>query len=247
MKSFERDLIAGLSRGIAILVLALGPFALLQAQQAEQQPAYIQVRLVDVKPDSRERWEAGIQQIRDAYREAGQPYFHVYQRVTGSQGYTVIMLDPRMNDVTDPELPTAVTNRVTDSLQAVTVMTLAVYPRLSIFGGSVAPGNFMTVRVRQTAPQNQQTYFNWHANVFTPALREAGWDDLRMGRVISGGNVNTFVKFSYSDSLPENRTAVVNRIGAPLFLSFIATEQALSVMEEEFAYRFRSDLSYTAE
>jgi hypothetical protein len=212
----------------------------------EDGPGYIQLRFVEVKADSVAEFEAAVSDIKDVYQAAGHPYYHIYQSVRGEIGFVEITMDPYLNEVPQIQLPPSLLNRVTQTLSSMRLVTLAVYPELSTQGsGSVEPsGEFMTVRVRTTSPQNQQAYYDWHAQEFTPALREAGWTDVRMGRVVAGGNINTFVKFTYSDEIPPDNAEIVARMDIE---NLIAREQELSVTEEDYVDRFRADLSFTAE
>ena len=212
----------------------------------EDGPAYIQLRFVEVKPDSIAEFEAAISDLKDVYKAAGHPYYHIYQSVRGATGFVEITMDPYFNDVSQVQLPPDLLNRVTQTLSSMRLETLAVYPELGTPGsGSVEPsGEFMTVRVRRTSPQNQQAYFDWHAKEFTPALRAAGWSDVRMGRVVAGGNIDTFVKFTYSDEIPPDNAEILAKMDIG---SLIAREQELSVAEEDYVDRFRPDLSFTTE
>jgi hypothetical protein len=166
--------------------------------------------------------------------------------VRGETGFVEITMDPYFNEVPQVQLPPGLLNRVTQTLSNMRLITLAVYPELSTPGsGSVEPsGDFMTVRVRTTSPRNQQAYYDWHAQEFTPALRAAGWTDVRMGRVVAGGNINTFVKFTYSDEIPPDNGEILARMDIG---NLVAREQELSVTEEDYVDRFRPDLSFTAE
>jgi len=236
-----KKLIETLALFAAVFACSMGS---LYAQ--ENGTGYIQLRFMEVKPDSIAQFEAAIADIKDAYQAAGHPFFHIYQSVRGGVGYVEITADPLMNEVPRIQLPPALLNRVTQTLSSMRLVTLAIYPDLGTQGsGSLEPsGEFMTVRVRTTSPQNQQAYYDWHAKEFTPALRAAGWTDVRMGRVIAGGNINTFVKFTYSDEIPPNNGEILARMDIG---NLIAREQQLSVTEEDYIDRFRADMSFTVE
>jgi hypothetical protein len=65
-----------------------------------------------------------------------------------------------------------------------------------------------------------------------------------MGRVVAGGNIDTFVKFTYSDEIPPDNAEILAKMDIG---SLIAREQELSVAEEDYVDRFRPDLSFTTE
>jgi hypothetical protein len=228
---------------IAILAV-LGSASTVLAQ--EDDTAYIQLRMIQVQPGKMAEFQAAILQIREIYREAGYPYYHIYQGVRNNVNQFVeITPDAFFNDVPGVQLPPELGIRVTSTMNSMNLVTLAVYPQLSSPGDGVAPsGEFMTVRLRTTSPQNQQAFFDWHASEFTPALREAGWRDVRVGRIVAGGNINTFVKFTYSDQIPPNNGDVLGRMN---IAELIDGENALTVSAEDYVDRYRADLSYTAD
>jgi hypothetical protein len=233
-------------RQLLILGAVLLAPGLLWAQQ--DGPGFISVRFVEVNSGANADFVAAMRDLAEEQEASGQPALHVYQRIRGDNGFTIITVDDAFNDLPQGNLSPGLFGRVTRTIASTSVLTMAIYPELSISsGGGLAPGGeFMRARVRTVSPGNGQAYFDWHADEFTPALREAGVTDLRAGRVILGGNNNTFVRFGYSDEFPGGGANVAETIGEREFQRLIARENALIVNSEDFMYRFRADMSFTA-
>jgi hypothetical protein len=230
-------------RGLALAILAL-PLA---AYAQQEGVGYINVRFADVKPDSVPAFEAALKDIGASLRDGGVPFFHVYQRIRGDMGYTIVTLDPAYNEMPPAEIPPELIARITSTLVATSVVTLEIDPAIGIASDSFEPvGNFMHVRVRTTSPANRQGYFEWQRDDLLPVLREAGVTDRRAGRIVVGGNLNTFVEFTYSDKFPSDLN-VGEKIGERRFGPIIERGNALTTNAEDYEYVFRRDLGFTAE
>jgi len=236
--------------GIAWLV-ATGPTTL-WAQEGEG-PTMISVRLVDVRSDSLAEWQAAAADISAAFAAAGQPFFHVYERLRGPNlpAFSVITLDAEFNDVPPVEIDASVIDRILRSQNDSELLVLAMDPAVGVPSVSVATsGEFMSVRVRTVAPSNRQAYYDWQLNELTPAARAGGVTDLRSGRVVLGGNSDTFVRFYFGDSVqtaPAGGGNLAEALGQAEFQHLIENEADLILTDEMYVYRYREDLSYTAD
>ena len=227
-------------------LLFLAPTAL-WAQ--DESPVRINVRLIDVKADAVAQFEASIADRAEVVQAAGRPFFHVFERIRGADlpSYSIISMDAAYNELPPLAADPAWGDRIAHSVNGSILMTVEFYPALGIDAGTAPSGEFMRVRVRTTSPSNRQAYFDWIENELTPALREAGVTDLRTGRLIHGGNTNTFVRFAFSDAFPEDGPDVAESLGQREFERLFDREDALLVSSEDVIYRFREDLSFTAE
>jgi hypothetical protein len=227
--------------------LLLAPLALLAQDEG---PGRISVRIVDVKPDSVAAFEAAIADVAEAQRAAGRPFFHVFQRVRGDQpGFSIIGPDGAYTELPPLELEDGLVDRLQHATNGSTLLSVAIFPELGIDAGSLAPtGEYLQVRLRTVAPSNRQAYFAWHRDELTPALRDAGIKDLRVGRITLGGNTNTFVRYAFADAIVggggPNSPEV---IGQQRWDRVLTREAALLVASEDLVYRFREDLSFTTE
>ncbi len=243
---------AQLARVLLVAVSLLAAPVMLSAQQLEN-PGLISVRLVDVRPGAAAEFEAAIAEVSAASQAAGRPYYHVFQTLRGSSlpSFSIITPEGAFNDLPPLDVDGSVFDRIGHSLNGSTLLTINIAEELSVIPESgVAPsGDFMYVRVRRTSPSDQQAYFDWHENQLTAALREAGVADIRAGRVIMGGDTNTFVRFYYGDSIqsaPGGGVNLFESMGQRDFERMIEAEADLLVGSEDYVYRFREDLSFTA-
>ena len=240
-----------MNRLTTLLVTSLGLLFLapitLWAQ--DEDPVRISVRLIDVKADSVAQFEAAIADRAEVVQAAGHPFFHVFQRLRGLDlpGYTLITLDGAYNELPSIAADPAWGNRISHSTNDSTLLTVEIYPALSIDAGTAPSGEFLRVRVRTTSPSNRQAYFAWIEDELAPALREGGITDLRSGRIIMGGNPNTFVRFSFANEFPAQGPDIAAAVGEREFARIIDREPGLLVSSEDYVYRFRDDLSFTAD
>ena len=96
----------------------------------------------------------------------------------------------------------------------------------------------MHVRLRTVAAGRNQDYGEWLTDELIPALREAEAGDVRVLRQVMGGSPRTWVIYSFVDGFPE----------APVSLNgeMIARGDAMVVSQTDYFYRFREDLSFSA-
>ncbi len=227
-------------------LLFLAPTALWAQDEG---PVRINVRLIDVKADAVAQFEATIADRAEVMQAAGRPFFHVYERLRGPDlpGYTLITLDGDYNELPPVAADPAWVDRISHSTNDSTLLTVEMYPALSINAGTAPSGEFLRVRVRTTSPSTRQAYFDWIEDELTPALREGGITDLRSGRVIMGGNSNTFVRYSFANEFPAQGPDIAAAVGEREFERILSLEPDLLVSSEDYVYRFRDDLSFTTD
>jgi hypothetical protein len=234
------------TRVLAFSTLMAMPLVL-SAQQGGG-PARITYRIVDVKAGYAADFAAVVGEISEIARAAGRPFFHVFERVRGAMPvFVIISPDAEYADLAPLELTPGLISRIQNSQNGSTLLSLAVYGNLGIAPGSVEPsGDFMRVRVRTVSPGNAQAYMDWQGDQMTPALREGGLTDVRIGRVTLGGNSNSFIRFTYSDSVAGGGVNVAEVVGEREFQRILDAEAALLASAEDLVYRYRRDLSFTA-
>lgn len=218
--------------------------------QNNQGPQGVRVRLVNVKTDAVPQFEAAIRDLSASLKAQGQPFFHVYQRLLGDNlpSYTLITPDPMFGgDTTNVQLPQDVITRIVATVNGSTLASVQTYPELSIAGTGLAPpADFLYTRVRVTSPANQQAYVQWQQEL-AGVLKKAGLKDLRVGRVVVGGNTNTFLRWSFLEKFPgDDGLNIDGTIGERDFQRLLARGAALTVASEDYVLRFRKELSFTA-
>ena len=233
--------------------LMLGALLLVPSALPAQEsgPGRWLLRIVTVKPDSAAEFEAALKDVAAIQEEAGRLVFHVYERVRGNAGtYTIITQDGAFVDLPPAPLDPELVDRLVHAEDHTTLLSVGFYTDLGIAGESLhPPGEYMRVRIRTVSPANADDYFAWHRDQLTPALREAGMNDLRSGRVMLGGNNNTFFRYAYSDSIGGEVPGldIPGTVGQREFDRIIARENALLSNSEDYVLRFREDLSFTSQ
>ena len=236
-------------RVLIIGALILSPLAQWAQDDGPGRIGRLNYRIVDVRPGQVSAYLSAIGEVSELARAAGWPLFHVFERVRGTMpAFVVLTTDNAYNDLPELELRAGLLNRLQNSQNSITVLSLAVYADLSTTTyGTVEPsGDFMRVRVRTVAPGNVDAYLDWQKNEMTPALREAGTRDSRITRVTLGGNSNSFIRFSYPNTLVGGELDVGEAIGEREFERILEREASLLVSAEDYVYRYLPDLSFTA-
>lgn len=233
---------------LALVVIGLAPPTLWA--QNNQGPQGVRVRLIDVKADAVPQFEAAIRDLSASLKTQGQPFFHVYQRLLGDNlpSYTLITPDPMFGQTPNVQLPQDVISRIVATVNGSTLVSVQTYPELSIAGASLAPpADFLYTRLRVTSPANQQAYMQWQQEL-AGVLQKAGLKDLRVGRIVLGGNTNTFLRWSYMEKFPDDGDGldIAGTIGERDFQRLLQRGAALTVASEDYVLRFRKELSFTA-
>lgn len=232
---------------LALLVVALAPLTLWA--QDNQGPQGVRVRLVNVKADAVPQFEAAIKDLSASLKAQGSPFFHVYARVLGDNlpSYTIITPDPLFGQLPNIQLAPDLIGRVVATVNSSTLVTVQTYPELSIAGaGLEPPAEYLYTRLRVTSPANQQAYMQWQEEL-KGVLQKAGLKDLRVGRVIRGGNTNTFLRWSFMASPSgDDGVDIDGTIGERDFQRLLQRGAGLTVAAEDYLLRFRKELSFTA-
>ena len=243
-----------LRSGAVVFSLVLAPLLLVSADSLAQEGnrPRVSIRLADVKSDSVAQFEAAIAEIGGVLEAAGRQYFHVYERVRGDlPGYSIISEDGDINGLPGVDIGGSLLDRVNHSLNGNTRLSVEFIPELGISSrdGVEPSGRYLYVRVRTTSPANARGFLAAQAEEVVPALEAGGVTDRRFGRVMYGGNPNTFVNFTYSDEFPGSSggNPVAEAIGQRDFDRMIGRLNGLISTAEDLIYVFRPDLSFTAD
>jgi len=242
--------ISALLRSCSLIICGLLMTPLMLSAQ-ETEPTRWTLRIVTIKPDSAAAFEAALKDVATIQQEAGRLLFHVYERVRGDlDTYTIITQDTAFTDQPPAPLGSELVDRLGHAEDHTTLLSVGFYAALGITGDSLyPPGEYMRVRVRTVSPANADDYFAWHRDQLTPALSEAGMNDLRAGRVMLGGNNNTFFRYTYSDAIDGavDGLDIPGTVGQREFDRIIAREAELLSNSVDYVLRFREDLSFTSQ
>jgi hypothetical protein len=211
----------------------------------------VSVRIVSVKPDAQAQFEAAVADLAESLGEQGALFFHVYQRERGANlpSYTVISQDPVFGEMPQVNIDPAIINRIVSATNGSDLVSVLVDPNLGIQGegGLEPPAPYLRTRLRVTAASRRQDFIEWQT-AWADILEEAGLDDLRVGRIILGGNLNTFVIWTFQDDMNPGLPGVdiEGTIGLDRAERLGDQARAMMVAEEDYILRFREDLSFTA-
>ena len=230
-----------------LLVGALFVFVSTSVLAQDSEPEHINVRVVTVKADRISQWEGLIDERSVFRREEGQRFYHVYQRLRGPL-HTYLIVTPA-NDIRPQPAgvspaPRDLQNWVTalnSTIESESVTTLVTYPEAKTIEteSPAPPTGFVHVRIRTAAAGRVADFEEWLREELVPGLREAGAGDIRSGRVVLGGSPRTWVTFSFVPGWPEPVVELDPRI--------LARGDELIATQTDYFYRFREDLSFTAD
>jgi len=219
-------------------------------------PAYINARIVTVKADSVSQWEGLIEERSSFRRAQGQSFYHVYQRLRGPL-HTYLIITPAADIGPQlagaPPTPLDVQNWATalnSTIASESVTTLQTYPDAhTLQTESLAPPtDFMHVRLRVAAPGRSQEYYEWQANELIPALRAADVGDVRVSRVALGGNIRSWIRFSFVNGWPgDGADRLAASMGERPAERMLARGEAMTAgASTDYFYRLRPEMSFTA-
>ena len=246
-----QKLIAGLFRICAIaLLFAIVPTSIWAQNDESAGPTYINFRIQTVKQGRVPEWESIRKERTEAARRAGRPYYHVYQRVRGpGNGFLIVspeegIGEPGGNIDIQPAIDRQDSwfNAIGGTLDSQLVLSLQFYPDLrTIPDGPVHPSaKFVHLRIRTAAAGRSGDFEKWLRDDLIPGLRRVDVGDVRIARVVLGGNPRTWVTASFVDGWPYSNENPVNP-------RMLAKGDAMVATRTDYFYEFRDDLSFTAD
>ena len=243
MKSIESII----SRTIRFLVLPVVLLTVsLVAIAQEGGPAYINVRIVTVKADRIAQWESLQKEATEAMAENGVGFRHIFQRMSGSLDTYVIITPEALVEIPVTENWLAA---ISGTIVSRSSIRLQVYPDLFTLeeGGNAVPTRYLHTRLRTSAPGRRDDYHEWQRDELIPALREAGVGDVRTLRIALGGNLDTWVRFSFVDDMPgTGGNPVAESMGQQAMQRMIGRGADMVSQSSDYFDLFRSDLSFDA-
>jgi len=230
-----------------LLLVVTAPLAMAQ----DDGPAGVSVRIVSVKPGAEAQFEAAIADLTASLGEQGRAFYHVYQRERGDNlpSYTLITQDAVFGGVPEADIDPSIIDRIVNSTRTSNLMTVQVDPELGIQGGGgfEPPAQYLRTRIRVTSPQMRQDFIDWQTDA-ADLFEEAGLDDMRVGRIVLGGDPNVFIIWTFQDdmSLGLPGVDIPGTVGTERAQELFQRLSGMLVGEEEYILRFRDDLSFTA-
>ena len=104
---------------------------------------------------------------------------------------------------------------------------------------------FAIARILTVTPGNIDAFEEFLSETVVPAFDAAGIMS-RVGQVVVGGDLGTFVIYMFSDSFPSNTTQrLMQSMGERDYDRMIDQGSSLISSVQDVAYRYRDDLSYS--
>ena len=182
----------------SMLLGLASPLALAQ----EEVPAWLSVRITQVKPDRNAEFQDLIAEVTAALGAAGRRPVTVWQEVRGSLGtYHLVTpleaagdLDDALGPPIDAGAWSNLLNRVGDTVQSQRLLLLRNYPALAIPAAEGSePAELMLLRLRTIVTGGNGDYGDWLGDNYIPALADAGVQDLGVSRVVAGDSPGIWI------------------------------------------------------
>jgi hypothetical protein len=239
-----------MKKSLIVLLVAVSG-VLMSASAQDEGPFYVAIRIDTVKPDRIDQWESRIKELRDANEAVKRPFFHVFQRLRGP-AWTYLIFTPFTEiggDGDGVSMPPSWGAEIRSNVSGSNVVTLQVHSDLwTTESESSAPlTEYMTSFARTIAPGRSDDYLEYLTETAMPEFKKAGFRDLRVLQVAQGGNTNMWVFFNFVDGWPPQEDLLAKSMGERDARRMIENLQSYESTGFNYLYRFRSDLSYTAD
>jgi hypothetical protein len=242
-----RDAATAVARTFTLGLILTSATTLAWAQ--DEGPGYVNFRIQTVKHERIMEWEALRKEMMEANRKAGRAFYHVYQRQRGpTTTFLLVTPEQGLGEPAPPfealpavNIPESWFRAIDTTLDGQLVLTLQTYPELSTLqDGPVHPSEkFLHIRIRTAPAGRSDDFHEWLRDGLIPALRKADVGDVRVARVVLGGNPRTWVTASFVPGWPGPQADIDQRM--------LARGDALATTRTDYFYEFREDLSFTAE
>lgn len=179
-------------------------------------------------------------------RATGQGFRHVFEQVRGNlETYLIITPYDGPNFAASENWLNALNDVVSSSV----LQTQQAYPdafTLELGEDVSVPGQYMYVRERVVAPDRSDDYYVWQRDVLIPALRRAEVGDVRTLRITHGGNIHTWIRYSYIDQIPAlgDPDRLADSMSERQLQQMMAAGDAMTLSASDYIYQYRADLSY---
>jgi len=183
---------------VGLMLTLLSPLALAQ----EDAPAWLDVRIMQVKADRNAEFQDLIAEITAALGAAGRPPVTVWQEVRGSLAtYHLVTpleaagdLDEALGPPIDAGAWSALISRIVDTVESQRRLLLRTYPDIAIPAAEGSePAEFLMLRLREIVWGGNGEYREWLQDNLIPALTDAGVQDVSVSRVVAGDSPRIWI------------------------------------------------------
>lgn len=235
--------------GAAVLACGFAP-SRLYSQDAE--PGWINVRVIQVKPDQQGEWEELQKEMSAAMKKAGSER-HIWQVVRGEiDTYHIVTMVDEMGNNDEPSPNplgdvrfAAWASRVAQCVGDRRVLVLRRYPDLSIPAKEGTTPGLMLLGVRRTTLGSRGDFADLLRDQYVPALKKAKVEGYYVSRVFAGDSPDTWITASYIDKWAEFDTShpITEALGQEKGSELFSKTSALLSHRENILLQYREDLS----
>ena len=187
------------------LLLSLAPPS---ALAQDDEPGWINVRVIEVKPSRVAEWEQLHKQRNEAFKKAGRIVPEIWEVVRGNvDEYHIVTMVPKLGGNDEPQ-PDPLgeagfqqwASRISQCVGDRQVLTLRRLPELSIPEKEGRKRNLAVLSMRTNGPGQRQPYTAYLRDDLIPALKKAKVDGVYVNRVFAGDSVRTWAVVTLVDN-----------------------------------------------
>jgi surface antigen len=186
--------------GLLLTILFASVASIPARAQAPAQPAWLDVRILQVKGGMALDFEDRVKELQAARKAAGQPPVLVMQVVRGHPNeYHMVTQSQTLAAANSEQVPmgpgamAAWLGRITSTVDSVRFFYAITYPQHGIQAPQGAPpAQLGLIRTTRVISGKEAEYENWVANQYMPAFRQTNPLGHTMSRGVFGDNVSNF-------------------------------------------------------
>lgn len=243
----------GFLRGLGLALTAL-VWAVVPSQTLAQddEPNWLNVRVIEVKPDRTGEWETLQKEMSAAMQKAGSAR-SIWKVANGDVDvYHIVTMVPKMGEADQPgENPLGATRfaqwaaQVAQCVGRRQVLTLRNRPELSVPAKEGREPKLLMLSMRTVVPAKVRDYAGYLRDDYLPALKKSKRDGVYVHQVFAGGSPDTWVVASWIDSWGAFDTPhpVVTALGQDEARAIFDKGRSMVEGRERVVLSYRADLS----
>ena len=235
---------------VAGLLLSLAPPS---ALAQDDEPGWVNVRVIEVKPDRVAEWEQLHKQRNEAFKKAGRTVPEIWEVVRGNvDEYHIVTMVPKLGGNDEPQ-PDPLgeagfqqwASRISQCVGDRQVLTLRRMPALSIPAKEGRKPNLALLRLLTTGPVQGQAYAAYLRDDLIPAVKKAKVDGVYVSRVFAGDNARTWAVFALVDNWAafDEPSPLTKALGEAEARKLLEKGGKLIERSETLLLHYRADLS----
>ena len=219
----------------------------------DDEPGWLNVRVIEVKPDKAAEWEQLQKQRSEAIKKAGRPGRDIWEVVRGDiDVYHIVTRVQNLGENDEPQ-PDPLgeagfqqwRSRTQQCVGDRQVLTLRRMPELSIPAKEGRKRNLGILSLRTNGPGQRQSYIAYLRDDYIPALKKAKVNGVYVSRVFAGDSVRTWAFFTLVDNWAafDKPNPLTQALGEAETRKLIGKGMRMIERSERILLRYRADLS----